>query len=221
MNTFKLSAVAFGMSAALFLTGCVAPISGGQTEGQQTVEAQKQVDSERLYAKFLENKPSFEVQKLNIPATDETLEGIAMYAKSSHEALVALDQVTNKHLAGYKAFTAMQALKSENKQAELIAYEKKLDNATKAEIQAYLQGAQKVSEAQVAQREALLQTAVGVFAIVKQRDQILHGTDWMQKISLAAALTDAFDQANYARSCSDYFDKFNAVLINVQRDKGR
>ncbi len=210
MKSFKLTCATLAVAATLAVMGCA---SSTATKEQSSDQAA------RDYATFIEKAPNFKVQSVGNASADLLFSSIAEYAAQSREALVQLDKATTDHLDGYKAYVQREAFKKDGDAASLEKLEK--DTATMTAIRQYQAAVIPVSAAQVAKRVALLNVVKGVLGVAAEKDKLLEGTSMLQKAAIGKSIAAAVDQANYAKDCSDYFDKINAQLENAQKDIGK
>lgn len=210
MKSFKMTCATLAVAATLAVMGCA---SSSATKEQSSEQAA------RDYAAFIENAPNFKVQSVGNESADLLFSSIAEYAAQSREALVQLDKATTDHLDGYKASVQREEFIKKGDTASQQKLES--DTATMTAIRQYQEAILPVTAAQVAKRVALLNVVKGVLGIAAEKDKLLQGTSMLQKASIGKAITTAVDQANYAKDCSDYFDKINAQLENAQKDVGK
>ncbi|MBO5658480.1 MAG: hypothetical protein J6S08_03485, partial [Duodenibacillus sp.] len=65
------------------------------------------------------------------------------------------------------------------------------------------------------------ETAIGLAAIIKQKDAVLKGMSFTQALTAGKNLMKAGTQANYALKCYDYFKQTQAAYENAIQSQGQ
>lgn len=208
MMTLKKASLAACLSLTIAVMGC-SSLQGGTEEQVQ--------DS---YTTFLENKPSFETQKIGIAGVDGLYASIARLCELQYEDLKAIDELTTNNLDGYKIFTTIAKLeKEENGAAKVQDYLGKLTDAEKKAFALYGEQAKAVTDRTSARYEEILKLATNVYA-VKDLDVIAKAS-MIDKARMLIPVGAAIEQINYAVNSAKWFKVFEATLKNAEGEQGR
>lgn len=206
----KKTLTALALCSAIALTGCVSNESKTETP-EQTVA---------VYEEFANNPPSFDVQLIGRPDIDVMTDGVARFAKAQHEAMKTLLEMNPQGRQLKETLVAAA-------QAQNVPYDRafiegaNLSDTDKALLKTYEAEVARLAAQQTKQWAGAAETAIGLAAIIKQKDAVLKGMSFTQALTAGKNLMKAGTQANYALKCYDYFKQTQAAYENAIQSQGQ